>query len=198
MRGAATTAEASVVLSEEVGAPAVDHDHTQLVRPLPLDVESTPKRGSGRRWLYAGAALVLFGAATLAVTVATSSELPKPAATRQTAVVVPAPPPTPAPVAPVVAPAPPSAEVVAASAAPAPPPTEVKAAAVPVASSPPPEVAAAAPADREAPSAAVAEPVAAPKPASVERAPVRKPSARVVKKAAKPKYDPDALFFKGK
>jgi len=77
--------------------------------------------------------------------------------------------------APIVAPAPvvvaPHADVIAAAVAQAPDPVEV---------APDPT------------------PVVEAKPAVVERAPARKPSARPAKRTSKPKYDPDALFFKGK
>jgi len=177
VRGAAKTAEASIVLSEELGAPAVSGDHTEIVVPLPLEVVHTaPVRGKRRhRFAYAGAALVLFGAAALAVTVATSSDLPKPVASRPAAVVAPAPSIAPAaPAEPASAPAPSNEVVVEAAPPPASPSAELLA---PVAADP--------------------APIAVAKPTPVERTPARRP-ARAVKKPTKPKYDPDALFFKGK
>jgi len=183
VRGEAKTAEASIVLSEELGAPAVSRDHTEIVVPLPLEaVHTSPVRANRRqRFVYAGAAFVLFGAAALAVTLATSSDLPKPVASRPAAVVAPAPatvaPASVAPVAPAEpssAPAPTNDVVVEAAPPPAPPSAELLA---PVAADP--------------------APIAVAKPAPVERAPARRP-ARAVKKPTKPKYDPDALFFKGK
>jgi len=141
-----------------LATPKSEDDFTEIVVPLPLDiaVHTAPVRAQRRRWMYAATAVTLFGVAALAVIVVSSSELPKPIATR----------------APIVAPA-------------------------PVVVAPPAEVVAAAVAQAPDPVAAEVAPVVA-KPAVVERAPARKPSARPVKRTAKPKYDPDALFFKGK
>lgn len=161
--------EASVVVAEELGATTSRAgDLTDVVIPLKLGVDTEPVRKtaprSPRRILYVAGALAIFGAAALAVVLATSAELPKPVVTRQTPVVV-------LVAAPVdVAP---KAELVGVAAAPAAAPT--------------PAI--------EAP---VIEkvPVAHPQPAPVKPV-VRKAIAHPVKKAAKPKYDPDALFFKG-
>ncbi|HEY6037417.1 MAG TPA: hypothetical protein VIV58_24215, partial [Kofleriaceae bacterium] len=60
VRGNVVTAEASIVLSEELGAPAVSGDHTEIVIPLPLEaLHTAPVRARSRqRFVYAGAALV--------------------------------------------------------------------------------------------------------------------------------------------
>ena len=163
-RGDQTTAEASVVLSEELGAPV--HDLTEHVVPMTTEPmrRIARRRITQRRVMYVGAALAMFGAAALAVLIATSSELPKPVVTQRPAAVVSAPVVAPTPVVAV-----PKAEVVAAALAPA-APAEPAPAAVHVV---PAHVVVDAP------------------------APARKAIVHPVKKAAKPKYDPDALFFKG-
>jgi hypothetical protein len=171
-RGSKELLEASVVVAEELGATTSNtSDLTDLVAPLKLGVDTEPvrktARRSPRRILYAGAALAIFAAAALAVVLATSAELPKPVVTRRTPIVVPEASPV------TVAP---KAELVGAAAAPAPSP------AIEAVVNTAPVVEAAA--------------VAQPQPAPVKPV-VRRAIAHPVKKAAKAKYDPDALFFKG-
>jgi hypothetical protein len=176
--------EASVVVDESLGAKTSRKaELTELVVPLKLGLDTQPmrrtSRASRRRLVYVAAALTIFGAAALAVVLATSAELPKAVSSRHAPIVVPATPASPVAVAP-------KAEIVG----------EAVASGSPVA---PAEITDEAPA--AAPAPAIEAQVAQPKPArmtpAASKPDVRKAIAHPTKKAAKPKYDPDALFFKG-
>jgi hypothetical protein len=195
--------EDSVVVDEALGATTSPKaDLTEVVRPLKRGSETQlvrrTARPSRRRMLYVGGALAIFGSAALAVVLATSAELPKPVVSERAPIVAPvATPVSPAAVAP-------NAEIVGeavASGSPVAPPEN------------PREVAAPAPVNEapvneapvnEAPvneARVNAAPVEQRKQVRVTPAPAKpvahKAIAHPVKKAAKPKYDPDALFFKG-
>jgi hypothetical protein len=193
-RGSKSTIEESVVVDEALGATTSPKaDLTEVVVPLKRGSETQlvrrTARHSRRRMLYVGGALAIFGSAALAVVLATSAELPKPVVSQHAPIVAPAATPvSPAAVAP-------NAEIVGeavASGSPVAPAEKIR------------EVAAPAPAIEapvnEAPVIAEA-PVAQRKQVRVAPAPANpvahKVIAHPVKKPAKPKYDPDALFFKG-
>jgi hypothetical protein len=191
-RGSKEAIEASVVVDESLGAKTSRKaELTELVVPLKLGLDTQPMRKtartSRRRLVYVAAALTIFGAAALAVVLATSAELPKPVASQHAPIVAPATPVSPVAVAP-------KAEIVGEAVASGSPvaPAEIidEPAAPAVAVAPVP-----------APAPAIEAPVAQPKPArntpASSKPVVHKAIAHPAKKVAKPKYDPDALFFKG-
>jgi hypothetical protein len=190
-RGSKPAIEPSIVVDETLGATALRKaDLTELVVPLKRGSETQLVRRAApaarRRMLYVGGGLAIFGAAALAVVLATSAELPKPAVSKRAPIVAPAATPvSPTTVAP-------KAEIVG----------EAVASGSPVAPAENSgELAAPAENNDKVTSPTPVTPVAQTKPVRVAPTPTKpvahKAIARPVKKAAKPKYDPDALFFKG-